>query len=223
MKKIVYVVLFISAIAFSQKQVPIGSFTKITTFDQIDVLLVRTNDEPKVVLNGAGFEGVEIIEKNSELKIRMPLPKLLKGNTISATIYYTTDLIQFEAYEGSRISSVDYFDGANLRFIAKEGAEIKLKVDTSKVNVKAGSGATVSLSGIAKSQEIVINTGAIYEGSRLITNQTIISSNAGGDATVNATVLVNAKILAGGLITIYGDPKRITQKITGGGKIEQVK
>ncbi len=224
MKNLVYLLLVIGSAAFSQRQVPVSNFNKITTFDRIDVILMRTTEETKVVLNGAGSENVEVIVKNLELKIRMPMLKLLKGDNVSATVYYNTDLIQIEANEGSRISSTDYFKGAVLRFIAKEGGEIKLKIDgAGKVNVKAASGATVSLSGTAKSQEIVTNTGGIYEGSKLVTNETVITSNAGGDASVNATDLVDAKILAGGVITIYGDPKKTIQKVTGGGRIDQVK
>jgi hypothetical protein len=223
MKTIVYSLLLISSMAFSQREVPVSSFSKITAFDQIDVILVSTNEESKVILNGAGSESVEIVVKNSELKIRMPLLKLLKGDNVSATVFYNKDVVQFEANEGSQISSNDFFKSENLRFIAKEAGKIKLKIDAGKINVKVGSGAAVSLSGIAKNQEVVTNTGGIYEGSKLVTNQTVISSNAGGDASVNATELVDAKILAGGVITIYGDPKHITQKVTGGGRIEQVK
>lgn len=223
MKTIFYSLFFIGSVAFSQIQIPVSNFTKITTFDQIDVMLIRTSGESKVVLNGAGSDVAEVVVKNLELKIRMPLLKLLKGDNISATVYYNTDLIQFEANEGSRISSNDYFHGISLRFITKEAGQIQLKVEAGKINIRAGSGSKVTLSGTAKSQEVVTNTGAIYDGRQLITEQTSINSNAGGDASVHATDTVDAKILAGGVITIYGDPKHVTEKVTGGGRIVQVK
>ena len=223
MKKIVYSVLFISSLAFSQKEVAVGNFTKITSFDQIDVLLIKTEGTPKVVLNGSGSEDVEIIEKNFELKIRMPLLKLLKGDNVTATVYYTTPIAQFEANEGSRIASSDEFLGKSLRMIAKEGSEIKLKIITDKLNIRATNGSSISLSGRAKNQEIVLNTAGNYEGSKLNTMQTTISSNTGGNATVNASDFVTATIFAGGTIFIHGNPKKTTQKITAGGKIEEVK
>src|SRR6478672_1194598 len=185
MKSIVYSLLFFSSLGFSQIQIPVSNFTKITTFDQIDVMLIRTTGESKVVLNGTGSDVAEVVVKNLELKIRMPLLKLLKGDTISATVYYTTDLIQFEANEGSRIASNDYFHGTSLRFITKEAGQIQLKVEAGKINVRAGSGSKVSLSGTAKSQEVVTNTGAVYDGRNLVTSDTSINSNAGGDASVN--------------------------------------
>lgn len=223
MKKLVFSIFFISSLAFSQREVTVGNFTKITAFDQIEVLLIKTEGSPKVVLNGSGSEDVEIIEKNFELKIRMPLLKLLKGDNVTATVYYATPIAQFEANEGSRIASSDEFLGKSLRLIAKEGSEIKLKIITDKLNVRVTNGSSISLSGRAKNQEVVLNTAGNYEASKLNTLQTIISSNTGGNATVNASDFVDAKILAGGIISIYGNPKKTTQKITAGGKIEEVK
>ncbi len=223
MKNLFYGLLLMGVTAFSQKEVTLSPFSKITSFDQIDVVLIKTNGTPKVVLNGDESENVEIIQKGYELKIRMPLLKLLKGDNVSATVFYNNEINQFEANEGSRIASNDYFNGAYLRFIAKEGAEIKLKIETGKINVKVASGATVSLSGAAKIQEVVTNTGGKYDGRQLTTNQTVISSNSGGDACVNTTESLEAKIFAGGVISVYGDPKKISQKITGGGRIEQLK
>jgi hypothetical protein len=223
MKKLIYSLLFISSLAFSQREVTVGNFTKITSFDQIEVFLIKTEGNPKVVLNGAGSEDVEVVEKNFELKIRMPLLKLLKGDNVTATVYYVTPITQFEANEGSRLASSDEFLGKSLRLIAKEGSEIKLKIITDKVNVRSTNGSIVSLSGRAKNQEVIINTGGTYDGSKLNTNQTTIASNTGGNASINASDLVNATIFAGGIISIHGNPKKTTQKITAGGKIEEVK
>ena len=74
MKKIVYIFLLISSIAFSQTEESVGDFTKVTAFDKIDVNLVAST-ENKVVLKGANSQEVELVNKNGELKIRMPLTK----------------------------------------------------------------------------------------------------------------------------------------------------
>ena len=87
MKKIVFSLLLISSVAFSQIEKNVGDFNKVTSFDQIDVLLVPS-DENKVVLDGNGANEVEVVNKNGELKIRMPLTRLLDGDNISATVYY---------------------------------------------------------------------------------------------------------------------------------------
>ena len=75
MKKIIYSLLFLSSLAFAQVEKSIGDFTKVTSFDKIDVELVL-GTENKVILKGTNSEEVELINNNGELKIRMPLTKM---------------------------------------------------------------------------------------------------------------------------------------------------
>ena len=49
MKKIFYNLLFISTITFAQREVKVGDFNKITSFDKIDVNLIPSK-ESKVIL-----------------------------------------------------------------------------------------------------------------------------------------------------------------------------
>lgn len=220
MKKLL-IISFLSATTFGSAQITkaITNFTKITSFDQIDVTLVKTGGEPKIVLTGSGSEDVEIIQKDSELKIRMPLGKLMKGDNVTATVYYLKDVYEFEANEGSRISSNEEFHGINLNFIAKEGSRIQLKVNTQKIDVKSLNGSVIHLSGKAQNMDVVINSGGVLEAKDCKTSQATVSVNAGGSADVTASDLVDAKTRAGGSITIYGNPKQVNQKTILGGNI----
>jgi len=209
----------VSSIAFSQTEKSVGDFNKVTSFDQIEVLLIPS-DENKVVLDGSGSEDVEIINKNGELKIRMRLTKMLSGDNISATVYYK-NIDAVEANEGSRISSEATFEATTFDIKAKEGSQIKIKINVDRLTARIGNGSTVTVFGTAKNQEVLINSGGIYEAEKLKTNQTIITANAGGDANVYATDLVDAKVRAGGDIRIFGKPKQINQKIIAGGTIKE--
>ena len=220
MKKVILVALvFISHFGFSQKTVTksVGDFNKVTSFDQIDITLISSN-ENKVILNGEGANDVELVNKNGELKIRMPLTKILKGDAVSATVYYKK-IDAVEANEGSRIASETTFEALNFDIIAKEGSEIKLKLNVDRVSVKSSSGSKIYLEGKAKNQDVIVNSGSILEAKKLITSQTIVTANAGGEANVFATDFVDAKVRAGGDITIFGKPKQINKKVIAGGTI----
>lgn len=221
MKKLLFILLLISSLTYSQNEKKVGDFHKVTTFDQITVELIAS-DENKVVLSGINSNEVEVVNRNGELKLRMPLTKLLKGNQVKAKVYYT-DLDAVEANEGAQISSEAVFKRTDFDIIAKEGAKIDVRLEVSKLNVKITSGGIVNTEGIAKNQDVVVSAGALYEGKELITEQTVISSNAGGEATVFATELVDAKVRAGGDINVYGKPKQVNQKTIAGGHIEIVK
>ena len=221
MKKLVYSLLFISSIVLAQTEKKVGDFNKVTSFDQIDVILIPGN-ETKVILTGSGSEEVELVNKNGKLKIRMPLTKIMSGDNVSATVYYKK-IDAVEANEGSSIASEATLKSTSFDIKAKEGAQIKLKLDVDKLTARVANGSTIHLEGKAKIQDVLVNSGGVYEAEKLITNQTVITSNAGGEADIYATDLVEAKVRAGGDITIYGKPKLINQKIVAGGTIQEAK
>lgn len=221
MKKLIYSLLLISTLCFSQTEKEVGDFNKVTSFDQIDVRLIPA-EVNKVVLTGKGSDEVEIVNKNGELKIRMPFSKLLDGDNISATVYFKK-IDAVEANEGSRISSEKEITNTSFDIKAKEGAEIHLNLQVEKLIVRVANGSKIELEGIATNQDVLVNSGGEYKGDKLHTNLTDITVNAGGNASVFATELVTAKVRAGGTITIYGKPKQINKKIVAGGSIEEAK
>jgi hypothetical protein len=219
--KLVYSLLVFSSIAFGQVEKNVGDFTKVTSFDQIDVYLVKSN-ENKVVIDGKEANEVELVNKSGELKIRMPLEKLLGGDHISVTVYFN-NLSAVEANEGSRIACGDKIKATSFEIKAKEGSQIRLTLEVGKLNVRVANGSTINLEGKADNQDVLVNSGGIFEAKNFKTNQTVIAVNAGGEADVYATDLVEAKVRAGGDITIYGKPKQINQKVIAGGNIEEAK
>jgi len=221
MKKVVYSIALISAVAFGQTEKKVGDFNKVTAFDQIDVFLIPAG-ENKVVLDGNDADEVELVNKNGELKIRMPLTKMLAGDNISVTVYFK-NLTAVEANEGSRIACGDKIKATAFDIIAKEGSEVKLILEVSKLNSRVANGAKITLEGKAQNQEVLVNSGGIYEAETFKTSQTTITGNAGGIAEIYATDLVEAKVRAGGDITIFGKPKQINQKVIAGGTIKEAK
>ncbi|MBP6073624.1 MAG: DUF2807 domain-containing protein [Flavobacterium sp.] len=212
--------IFSFGIAQTEKQV--GDFTKVTAFDKIDVNLVAAS-ENKVVLTGVNSKEVELVNKNGELKIRMPLIKILSGYSVSATVYYKK-IEAVEANEGSRITSKDTISALNFDVICKEGSEIKLtNLQADRLQIRVSQGSVVTVIGTVKNQDVLSNSGGKYDGQDCKTQQTEVTVNAGGMAYVYATDLVNAKTRAGGEITIYGKPKQIIEKSVAGGTIEQAK
>lgn len=173
-------------------------------------------------LDGKGANEVEFVNKNGELKIRMPFLKMLHGDHISVTVYYKK-IIAVEANEGSRIACGDKIKSVTFDVIAKEGSEIKLILDVEKLNVRTINGSKVLLEGTANIQDVIVNSGGIYEADKLESQISTVSCNAGGEAAIFTTNIVDAKVRAGGDITIFGKPKQINKKIIAGGTIEQAK
>ena len=221
MKKLVLSLLLISTVGFSQVEKAVGEFSKVTAFDKIDVYLIKA-DANKVVLKGKGTENIELVNNNGELKIRMSFGSMFQGDDVSATVYYN-DIEAVEANEGSRIASNEVFKTLNFDIIAKEGSEIQLQLEVERLKVKLLQGSVLKLTGTASNTDILINSGGKMHAKELLTEQTVITANTAGEATINASQFVDAKVRAGGYIQIFGEPKQINQKVIAGGTIEQGK
>lgn len=218
MKKLVIIAfVFLSQITNAQVSRNLGDFDEVKVFDKITVKLISST-ENKVVITGDRADEVETVNKNGELKIRMPFPQLLSGNNIVVKLYFNS-IESISASEGSSVSSETDFKQTMLDLNAKSGAEIKIKIDVDKVNVKASAGGIINVSGKATNQDVVITSGGILKATNLHTTQTSISVAAGGKSEIYATTLVDAKVKAGGFIYIYGKPKQINKEVFIGGTI----
>ena len=220
MKKLVIIAfVLLSQLTNAQVSRNLGDFDEVRVFDKINVKLISSS-ENKVVITGDRADEVEMVNKNGDLKIRMPFPKLLAGNNIVVKLYFK-NIESISASEGSYISSEAEFKQTILNLNSISGAEINIDVNVDKVNVKANAGGIIELSGKALNQDVVITSGGILKAKDLHTTQTSISVSAGGKAEIQATTLVDAKVKAGGSIFIYGKPKQINKEVFIGGTITE--
>jgi hypothetical protein len=213
--------LLLTQIGFSQETTTknLGDFDALKVFDKISLQLIPS-EESKIELSGKNSSEVEIVNNNGELKVRMPIGKFLSGEDVTALLYYKK-IQSLDACEGSYISSEKAIKQISFSLNAKEGAEIKLKLDVQKLSIRATSGGIINLEGTAKNQDIVISSGGVLNAKDFQTEQTNVAISAGGTADVRASELVDAKVRAGGTITIFGKPKQINQKTVLGGSINQ--
>ena len=221
--KSIFLVVFVllTQLNYSQKTINLDDFDEIKVFDQLNVTLIPS-DENKMVITGTNQGNVETVNRNGLLKIRIYLTEIFEDNKdIKVTLYFK-ELQSIDANEGSMVSCDDTFKQIAMDFSAQEGARIEAMIDVEKTSVEAFSGGIINLSGNAVNQKVSIHTGGVLEAKDLVTSQTTITISAGGNAEINATTLVDAKVNAGGTIHIFGKPKQIKQQELAGGKITEM-
>lgn len=217
MKQFIFsLVVAFSLVSFSQNvEKELGGFSQLKTFDGLSVELVKS-EENKVVISGVHKDDVEVINKKGLLKIRFNIPKASTLYETKVVLFYK-ELNLIDANEGSFIFSDEIIRELDLEIKAQEGAIIRLEVDAQRVNSRVVSGSIITLSGKAKNQDVVVNSGGIYKAEECTTEQTKVSVSAGGSAKIYATEIAKAKVKAGGVIKIYGHPKLAdTKKVLGG-------
>jgi len=196
----------------------VQDFTTVKVYDLIHISLVKS-DQNKVVISGQDADDVEIISKNNILKVRMKFERTFDGTKTFVAVHYTT-LEVIDGNEGAKIVGNELIEQDKIELRAQEGAILKIGLDVKNLEVRSVSGGIIETKGKAKSQDVTINTGGIYQGKELITKDTKVKIRAAGEADINASESVDARITAGGDIYIYGNPKNVKKKQTFGGRIE---
>lgn len=221
MKKALFVMLLCSSVTLTAQEPAtrsIGNFSEIKVFDGISAELIKSQ-ENKVEISGKDASHVEVVQSGGKLKIRMGIRLMFSGHTTFVKVYYTDPIDIIDANENALIASTEPLKQVDLDLKAQEGGEIKLATEVQRLKVKAVTGGKIEVRGSAKQQDIHINTGGQYEAGMLETEQTTVDVNAGGKASVNASEYVEAKVRAGGIIKIYGNPKVIEKETFLGGRI----
>src|SRR5690606_34055452 len=89
--------LLISQLFFAQDVTKeLTRFTEVKIYDRISAELVPSNQN-KIEITGSRSNEVEVLQKNDELKVRMPLTKLLKGEKIIMRQFWTKSKFLKEA------------------------------------------------------------------------------------------------------------------------------
>nr|WP_321221328.1 head GIN domain-containing protein [uncultured Psychroserpens sp.] len=205
--------------AQNPKEVTSGDFNEVKVYDLIVVNLIKS-DEARVEVTGDDIQDVEVINKSGTLKIRMKLDKSFNGKRTFVSVYYTT-LDVIDGNEGAFITANELIEQNNIELRSQEGARLLIGLDVKNVEIRAVTGGIIETRGKAVSQNITLNTGGIYEGKAFETKNTTVKIQAAGEADVNATKNVDARITAGGDVVIYGNPQNVKEKTTFGGRIKR--
>ena len=219
MKHLNLILFIVCTQLFSQTPITktLGEFSELKVYDLINVELIKAS-ENKIIISGANSNNINIIQKNSTLKIRMKLKYKFNGAETQVKIYYT-DIDIIDANEGSFVFSKDIIKQYEIVLKAQEGSQISVKTETKQLIVKSVTGSTITTTGISENQDIKIRTGGVYKGDSNTVVNTDLSIKAGGEAAVKTTNVLDIKIFSGGDVHIYGTPKQLKQKKIFGGRI----
>ncbi|MFI2741683.1 head GIN domain-containing protein [Zhouia sp. PK063] len=221
MKYILTLAVILSVqLGFSQRIIDknVGNFSTLKVYDLIAVNLIHSN-ENKVVIKGKNVDDIEVLNKNGKLKIRMRLEKSFHGEDTFVEVYYTNiDVI--DANEGAKITVNELMKQNTLELRTQEGAKIKAGLNVNFAKVRAVTGGIIEVSGLAKSQEITLNTGGIFDGRDLKAKDAKVKITAAGEAELYASNSVDINVKAGGDVDVYGDPKKVEKKTFAGGRIK---
>jgi hypothetical protein len=222
MKRLVFTLMFISAIGIAQEKVTmnLGDFHTVKTYRGLQVELIKA-DAAQLIIDGKRSSEVTVKNNNGTLKISMSITHTFSADDVMVYLYFKDNIDVLDANEGSYIFSDEIIKQKKLTAKTQEAARIKLEIETEQLDVSVFTGGEVNLKGTSKNQNVKSNTGGMYKGARLETEYTKVSAYTGGTADVKASKLVDAKASTGGTISVSGEPEEIKKSESLGGYIRQ--
>jgi len=202
--------------------ITLSDFEEIKAFDGLSIKLIPSS-ENKAVITGANIRKVAVVNNEGVLKLRMQVDKLFSGYRTFIDLYYSSALMVIDVNEDARITSEETIKQEVLELRAQEGGEILIMAEVEQMLIKSVTGGVITAQGVADNQDVIINTGGVYEGKEMRTKFTTVNVNAGSSAEIYASTYVQATVKAGGEVLVYGDPDRMEEKTVFGGKIKRMK
>jgi len=222
MIKSVFLIGFIcsSFAGFSQRIVDksVGDFDEVKVFDLIEVNLIKS-DQNKVLVKGENVDDIQIINKNGVLKVRMGLDKIFHGENTFVEVYFKKIAV-IDANEGARITLNETLNQEKIELKSQEGAKIKVGLEVRELTVRCVTGGIVEASGKTVNQEVVLNTGGVFEAKPLLSQRASIKITAAGEASMFASDAIDITIRAGGDVYVYGNPKEVSKNTFAGGRVK---
>ena len=225
MKNTLNIFLFlVPFLMFSQQTVTanFGDFNIIKSYQGLKVELFKSH-ESKIEITAKNPSDIVIKNVNGTLKINLKLQETFKGEVYAIKVFYNNNLDILDANEGSEITASHIINQPNLELKTQEGAKINLLVDVKYLTVKSVSAGVIQLKGKVKNQQVETNTGGIYKGFNLVSEEAYVVSATAGIAEIAATDLLDAKVTFGGEIYYKGNPEVLNTKKVVGGTIEPKK
>ncbi len=218
MKKIALLFILISSLTFAQdkRTQALGAFNSIKVFTGLKIQLIQSNEQ-KIVISGKNQRNIVVKNKNGNLKIYIKLTESLRKYTFDIQLYTNKNIDVIDVNEGAVVYSDDTLSQLKIVLKAQEGSFIDVPLDVKYLTVKSVSGSNIKTKGKAKSQDVSVGQGSVYDAYNLETEQTKVVVATGGKAEINVTDVLDASVRLGGDIFYKGSPDvKKSRKFLGG-------
>jgi hypothetical protein len=171
----------------------------------------------KAVVYGSQSDNVILGMKKGVLQLKIALGSLSDSLPTRVDLYHSKLLNEITATQQAKITSQVPLVQTSLNLKSSTAAVMDFEIYTDRLDAVATNGGRIELEGTVSSFNLNVNTGGSCEAEQLQTTQVQTKLIGGGYAYVTVSDLINAEVIAGSVLRVYGDPvKKVYQKKLGG-------
>jgi hypothetical protein len=191
-------------------------FIGVKVYSGLEVNLIAS-EVNKAVVYGSQSDDVILGMKNGVLQLKIALGGLSDSLPTRVDLYHSKLLNEITATQQAKITSQVPLVQTSLNLKSSTAAVMDFEIYTDRLDAVATNGGRIELEGTVSSFNLNVNTGGSCEAEQLQTTQVQTKLIGGGYAYVTVSDLINAEVIAGSVLRVYGDPvKKVYQKKLGG-------
>ena len=191
-------------------------FIGVKVYSGLEVNLIAS-EVNKAVVYGSQSDDVILGMKNGVLQLKIALGSLSDSLPTRVDLYHSKLLNEITATQQAKIISQVPLVQTSLNLKSSTAAVMDFEIYTDRLDAVAINGGRIELEGTVSSFNLNVNTGGSCEAEQLQTTQVQTKLIGGGYAYVTVSDLINAEVIAGSVLRVYGDPvKKVYQKKLGG-------
>ncbi len=191
-------------------------FIGVKVYSGLEVNLIAS-EVNKAVVYGSQSDDVILGMKNGVLQLKIALGSLSDSLPTRVDLYHSKLLNEITATQQAKITSQVPLVQTSLNLKSSTAAVIDFEIYADRLDAVATNGGRIELEGTVSSFNLNVNTGGSCEAEQLQTTQVQTKLIGGGYAYVTVSDLINAEVIAGSVLRVYGDPvKKVYQKKLGG-------
>jgi len=178
-------------------------FIGVKVYSGLEVNLIAS-DVNKAVVYGSQSDDVILGMKNGVLQLKIALGSLSDSLPTRVDLYHSKLLNEITATQQAKITSQVPLVQTSLNLKSNTAAVIDFEIYADRLDAVATNGGRIELEGTCEAEQ-------------LQTTQVQTKLIGGGYAYVTVSDLINADVIAGSVLRVYGDPvKKVYQKKLGG-------
>ena len=206
-------------LAFAVKAQTIDRYEELRIVSGLEVH-IENGLENEVIITGSDADKINVSSEDGKVRLSVSLSGLLEERNYDIKVVVKDSIEVIDINQGSRVSLNANLDQKKIEVRVQEGATFEGRLETGLVVIRAVSGGSINVQGLATMLKLTVNTGASVDAFDLNCSTADVLSMSGGIAQVSVYNILNAQVKFGGSIQYRGQPEVLNEKKVLGGSIE---
>ncbi len=174
----------------------------------------------EIIVSGSDADKINVSNEEGKIRLSVGLSDLLDDRNYDIKVVVKDSIEVIDINQGSRVFLNAKLDQNKIEVRVQEGSLFEGRLETGLLILRAVSGATMNIQGLATMLKLTVNTGASVDAFDMNCSNADVLAMSGGLAQVSVYNILNAQVKIGGSIEYRGQPAVLNEKKVLGGSIE---